>query len=82
MAYSSLSLLSFGLMGYSLLYWEMPIFLSEGPSFESPRLLYHRVFTNNPTALPDIWSMFYPVEGRGHFTDQEMGQIFPQAQQV
>ncbi|CAG9331609.1 unnamed protein product [Blepharisma stoltei] len=78
MAFSAVSLYSFGLMCYAILNWEMPIFLSEGPTFDSPRLLYQQVFTHNPTALPDVWSLFYPVEGRGDFSDQEMHRIFPQ----
>ena len=69
--------LCIGFMVLTARFIEKPIFLHEGPSFESPRLVYQPVFSRNHTALPEIWTMFYPVAGRGFFTDQQMSNIFP-----
>lgn len=67
----------FGSMILLIALVEKPIFAHEGPSFESPRLVYQPVFTRNNTALPEIWSTFYPVAGRGAFTEGQMASIYP-----
>lgn len=56
---------------------EKPIFLDDGPTFESPRLVYQPVFQRTQVGLPDIWTLFYPVAGRGEFTEEQMSRIYP-----
>ena len=56
---------------------EKPIVVNEGPSYESPRLVYQPIFNRNNTALPEIWTVFYAVAGRGAFTEQQMSSIYP-----
>ena len=56
---------------------EKPIFDHEGPSYESPRLVYQPVFQRVQIGLPDIWTLFYPVAGRGEFTEEQMARVFP-----
>jgi hypothetical protein len=61
----------------TLKFVEKPIFDHEGPSFESPRLVYQPVFQRVQIGLPDVWTLFYPVFGRGEFTEEQMNRIFP-----
>ena len=75
--YSAVVFSCFGWLVVIVWFIEKPIFTYEGPSYESPRLVYQPVFNRNPRALPDIWSVFYPVAGRGFFTEQQMANIFP-----
>ena len=56
---------------------EKPILTNEGPTFESPRLVYQPIFNRNNTALPEVWTAFYAVAGRGAFTEQQMSSIYP-----
>lgn len=77
LAYNAMSQFCFMMMCLSILKWEYPSF-NNGPSMESPRLVYQMIFNERRSGLPEIWSLFYPVEGRGYFTDREMSRIFPQ----
>ncbi|CAG9312170.1 unnamed protein product [Blepharisma stoltei] len=77
LVFAIVSSLCFGIMGIMIVKWEVPT-MNDGPSFASPRLVYQMVFNERRTGLADLWSMFYPVEGRGYFTDREMERIFPQ----
>lgn len=71
------TMLCFGTMVVMLSLFEKETFTHEGPTFESPRLVYQPVFTRNNSSLPEIWTLFYPVAGRGYFTEQQMSNIFP-----
>lgn len=61
----------------ALKFIEKPIFIDDGPTFDSPRLVYQPVFQRTQIGLPDVWTLFYPVAGRGEFTEEQMSRIFP-----
>jgi hypothetical protein len=67
----------FGVMVLVLSHIEKQVFSNDGPTYESPRLVYQPIFSRSTTALPEIWTTFYPVAGRGYFTEEQMSNIFP-----
>eukprot|EP00357_Protocruzia_adherens_P002865 CAMPEP_0114984214 /NCGR_PEP_ID=MMETSP0216-20121206/7148_1 /TAXON_ID=223996 /ORGANISM="Protocruzia adherens, Strain Boccale" /LENGTH=538 /DNA_ID=CAMNT_0002346317 /DNA_START=40 /DNA_END=1656 /DNA_ORIENTATION=- len=66
---------------FFLYFYEIPAlegnpFSIYTPSIGNPRTGYMPVFS--PTwhhGLPDIWSVFYPVQSQEHFSDSELGYI-------
>lgn len=71
----------FGLMGYGLYKWEKPAYVENAGNPDHFRSVYHPVFSRNQqtTGLPEIWTLFYPVESRDAFSTQEMTSLFPGA---
>ena len=80
----AISILRFGIyavFGYFLLTFEIPALQWNSsyhytPSLQSPRTLYFPVFSLAWIHdLPPIWTMFYPLFGRSHFSTEELALV-------
>lgn len=73
--------LSFLLISYTLLNleiealdWNPSFFFT--PSVDKPRMLYYPLFNMSEFYdLPQFWTMFYPLYGRGEFHEEEMALV-------
>ena len=80
----ALSLMSFAiiaLLTYFLNNFEIPATdwnpsYHYTPSIESPRTLYSPIFSMSwYHDLPQLWTMFFPMYGRSHFTTTELAMV-------
>ena len=70
-----------GTFAYFLLNFEIPALqwnpsAPYTPSYRSPRMLYFPIFSLTWVHdLPPIWTMFYPLFGRSHFSNVELSFV-------
>lgn len=78
-AFKVLFFTCFGMMGYGLYKWEKPAYEENSGNPDHFRSVFHPIFSraSQSTGLPEIWTLFYPVEAREAFSSQEMTSLFP-----